>query len=119
MNFFRQIDPIYVFLAGCALLTWTLMRRARQFRRRRCDGDHLEHIPRPASKWDGAQKDASAMIERQQVELQELARDVSGQIDSKMILLEELISQSQRQIVRMEELLAELREVQPVVGDTP
>jgi len=111
MSFIPQIDPVFVVLAGCALLTWTLMRRARRLRFRQ-GGGHLEQLPRPTGQWDGAQRDVAAMIERQQVELQELARDVAGQIDSKLILLEQLIDQSQRQIDRLEKLLADARGTQ-------
>jgi len=74
--------------------------------------NYLEHVHRPTSKWDGAQQDAAAMIDRQRVELCELARDLAGQIDSKIIVLQQLLAESQRQIDRLERRLDELKEAQ-------
>jgi hypothetical protein len=115
MNIFQDLDPLYLFIAGCAVATWVLLRRSARLRRaRRRDVDHLEHLPRPtADPWDGVRRDAAAMAERQQVELFDLARDFTGQIDSKMILLQQLMTQSQRQIDRLEELLREIDDRAP------
>jgi len=120
MSILNNFDPIYLFVAGCAVAAWVLLRRRGRMRRGgRRNVNHLEHLHRPTNPWDGAQHDAIAMGERRQVELHDLARDVSGQIDSKMMLLAQLMAQSQRQIDRLEALLAELnhRELQP--ADTP
>lgn len=100
-----------MFALGCALLTGILLRRTfRQLRKRgkrAGSGPHLEAQARPASKWDGAKKDAEARFSRQQVELHDMARDLNGQIDSKLILFRELVAQSERQIERLETLLGE------------
>lgn len=105
-----------MFLAGCGLLTAILLRRSYRYfgttRRRAGSGPVIEAQPRPATAWDGARRDASAQIERQKVELSELARDANGQLTSKIAMLEQLVETSNRQIERMEELLAELRAVQ-------
>ena len=107
------IEPSWLFLAGCALLTMLLMRRTSRYFGQRISrsgsGPHLEHLPRPVKAWDGAQRDAFALIERQKVELHEISRDLTGQIDSKMILLEQLIATSNQQIERMEGLVAQLQ----------
>jgi hypothetical protein len=109
MSILEQFDPSYLFLAGCAVAAWVLMRRRSRMRRGgRRNVEYMEHLRRPTGTWDGANQDVASQIERQQVELCELARDVSGRIDSKMILLEQLIAQSQRQIDRLEGLLAEI-----------
>jgi hypothetical protein len=114
MEALRNLDPIYLFIAGSAVGTWVLLRRSgRLWRSRRRNVEHLELRHRPANAWDGAHKDAEAMIERQKVELYELARDVTGRIDSKMILLQQLMAQGDQQIERLEALLAVLNECQP------
>ena len=100
-----------IFAAGCALLTMILLRRSyRYFGRRRTrggSGPHIDAQPRPKDKWDGVKKDADARFNRDQVELYDLARDLKGQLDSKIIVLNELVLKSQKQIDRLEELLAE------------
>ncbi len=100
-----------LFAAGIALLTMLLLRRSyRYFGRRRTrggSGPTIEFQPRPQGKWDGVKKDANARFDRDQVELYDLARDLKGQLDSKIIVLNELIVKSQQQIDRLEELLAE------------
>ncbi|MCG8449698.1 MAG: hypothetical protein MI725_08970 [Pirellulales bacterium] len=107
MIFFAEIDPVWMFLAGCALLTFILLRRSyRHFgKRRQSSSAPIERQHRPTGKWDGAQRDALAQIERQKVEMHEMSRELNGQLNSKILVLENLISQSQRQIERMEQLL--------------
>jgi len=111
MTTLAAANPTLLFLAGCAVLTWVLLRRCygRCGRKKSKDNrDYLEHLHRPTNAWDGACHDAAALVDRQKVELYEMARDVSGRLDSKLMLLNHLIATSQKQIDRMEELLAEL-----------
>ncbi len=63
--------------------------------------------PRPDTPWSGAYQDADAQLSRKEVELHEMTRDATATIDNKMILLQQLIAQSQKQIDRLEELLKE------------
>jgi len=96
------------FAAGCALLTAILLRRAYRLSGKRArpgSGGPLAKQHRPTSKWDGVRQDAEARSARQQVELHEFARDTKAQIDSKMILLQELIAKSDQQIERLEQLV--------------
>jgi hypothetical protein len=109
------VSPTLLFLAGCAILTWVLLRRGYRRCGRRArpgTGDYLEHVHRPTNPWDGACHDATALIERQKVELCDMARDATGRLDSKMIVLEHMIADGQKQIDRMEQLLAELEAVE-------
>ena len=94
-------------LAGVALLTWILMKRSGRYfgRKRDKSNNPIETQPRPTGKWDGIQRDAMAQVERQKVEMHEMSRDINGQLSSKIIILEQLISDSQRQIDRLETLL--------------
>ncbi len=104
--------PILMFIAGAGLVAWVLLRRGfrRSGGRKKYDSRPIDTQPRPTSEWSGAYSDASAKLERQKVELAEFSRDANGQIDTKILVLRELIAQSDRQIRRMEELLAELEQ---------
>lgn len=105
-----------LFALGCALLTMILLRRSYRYfgsRTRKRDERPLDLQPRPVGAWSGAHSDASARVERQMVELHERSREVTATIDNKLILLQQLVAQSQRQIDRLEELLAEAEEKQP------
>jgi hypothetical protein len=48
-----------------------------------------------------------AATNRSQVEMYELARDMQGELDSKMRILQILVDQARREADRLEELLAE------------
>ena len=104
-----------MFALGCGLLTmWLLRRSYKHFGRRRNRNEPpIDAQPRPDGAWSGAHADASARIERQSVELHDLGREVTGRIDSKMVLLQELIAKSQAQIDRLEALLAEAEDASP------
>lgn len=101
-----------MFLAGIGMLTIILLRRTfRQIgRNRRGQGTkYLETQPRPASQWDGARGDAFARLEREKVHLEEIRREAVGQIDSKILVLQELIAHTEQQIERIESLLEDVR----------
>lgn len=108
------VDPlsILMFLAGAGVVAWVLLRRGfrRSGGRKKYDSRPIDTQPRPTSEWSGAYSDASAQIERQKVELAEFSRDVNGQIDTKILILRELVRQSDERIRRMEDLLAELKQ---------
>lgn len=108
MLMLANTSAIWMFLAGCALLTWVLLKRSYRYfgsRSRRGNSAPLQKVPRPAGVWDGAQRDSLAQVERQKVEMHEMTRDLNGQLSSKIIILEKLIADSQRQIDQLESLL--------------
>lgn len=109
MNILAVINSGWLFFAGCALLTLILLKRAyrRLGPRDKASATAIERVARPTSKWDGAQRDALAQVERQKVEMHEMSRDLNGQLSSRILVLEKLIGDSQRQIERLEKLLAE------------
>lgn len=103
---------ILMFLVGCALVVAILLRRTFRYFGRRQRSQFitgLEHLPRPKNSWEGVYHDVDATIDRHEVEMAEMVRDMTGQLTTKMYLLEQLIADSQKQIDRMEELLAEAR----------
>jgi len=105
-----DVQALWMFLLGCALLTLILLKRSYRYfgRRRRSSSSPIERQHRPDSAWDGAKRDAMAQVERQEVEMHQMARDINGQLSSKIVILEQLIADSQRQIDRMEHLLGQL-----------
>jgi len=113
------IDSGWIFFAGCALLTTILLRRTfrRLKHRSKASSAAIERVPRPTGKWDGAQRDALAQVERQKVEMYDMARDLNGQLTSRIIVLEKLVGESQRQIERLESLLAEAKQTSPEKTD--
>jgi len=117
-----EFTAVLMFLAGCGLLTMLLLRRSFRYFQGRGrgggSGPTIELQHRPTSEWDGAYGDASASIERQKVELHEFARDAAGQLNSKLIMLDQLLRKSDRQIERMEALLAQLDEAKPSIRAT-
>jgi len=104
------------FFAGCALLTLILLKRTyrRIGKRTKYNPAPIERISRPTGAWDGAQRDALAQVERQKVEMHDMARDINGQLTSRILVLEQLVGDSQRQIERLEALLAEAKRAEPV-----
>ncbi|MEM9352995.1 MAG: hypothetical protein AAGA92_08275 [Planctomycetota bacterium] len=111
---------VWMFTAGCALLSYLLLRRSfRYFGRRgnRRSSAYLERVARPKSEWDGMQRDAAAHIERQKVELHDMSRDLNGELSSRIIVLERLIAESSDQIRRMETLLDEMERAQAATAE--
>lgn len=105
-----------LFVLGCAMLTMILLRRSYKYfgrSTRRRNDPPIAAQPRPTDAWSGAHADVSARIERQKVELHEMSREVTATIDSKLILLQELLAKSQSQIDRLEELLDAAENKQP------
>lgn len=105
--------PPALFALGCAMATMILLRRSfRHFGKRTWGGSgpHIVAQPRPKTPWEGSRQDTEARFNRQQVELHELARDLTGQLDSKIVILRELVAQSERQIEQLEALLGETAE---------
>jgi len=97
-----------MFLAGCMLLTFILLKRSYRYFGRRNRGRNssaIEALPRPRTQWDGAQRDTLAQVEQQKVEMHEMSRDLNGQLASRIIVLEQLIRESQQKIDQLEQLL--------------
>lgn len=60
----------------------------------------------------------SRELDRWQVEMHELARELTAKLDSKMVVLGHLISDAQRQASRLEALLRETRQAVPSLAAT-
>lgn len=94
-----ELGPSLMLFAGLALICGVLLRRSfRTSSRSR------------AASTSNAAVELPRLVDREQVELSELGREIVGQIDSKLIVLQELIAQSERQVERMEGLLDDLQQ---------
>ena len=97
--FAAGVASMIMMLAGIGLLVYTLMRKAHlqqiERQRTRVVAD-VKSLPRSKPTWQATDNG---------VEMAEVARDLNGQLTTKMIVLEQLIAESHKQIERMEELL--------------
>ncbi|MBN1853065.1 MAG: hypothetical protein JW829_10090 [Pirellulales bacterium] len=55
-----------------------------------------------------SQRPSESSIDRQEIELHELARELTGRLDSKIAVLQQLIIQSDAKIAELRQLLDEL-----------
>jgi hypothetical protein len=98
-------------LAGIALLTVLLLRRSfRHYAARRPSrGSSLTDVraePQPGPVRRGAAP-TPAEVSQWQVEMHELARELKGELDTKMRLLQLLIDQARCEAQRLQALLAQ------------
>lgn len=97
--FAAGIASAIMLLSGCLLLVYLLLRKShlqqQAVRSSRVSSD-VPALPRSNPTWQTSDNG---------LEMAEIARDLNGQLTTKMIVLEQLLSDSQKQIERMEELL--------------
>ena len=98
------IDPqttgSWMFAAGMALATGILMRRL--WRRPR-HSRQVQPLARPSR--DRSSGDLSQEVLRWQVEMHELARDLKGELDSKIRVFDALVRQAREERQKLEALL--------------
>ncbi len=95
-------------VAGILIVTMTLLRRGIRYRRtgkstKRAENRRLAH----------ATSSASHEMDRWEVHMHETARDLSAQLDSKMVALQHVIRLAEERSARLEELLIQLKAVSP------
>ncbi len=97
------------FLAAVLMVTGVLLLRThRQIGRRTATQPPLVSVPRPGKRQRPTQ--APAEVERWEVQMHDLARDLSAQLDSKMSALQHLIRTAEQQCARLESLLASVND---------
>jgi hypothetical protein len=97
--FAAGVTSAIMLLAGIGLMIYMLMRKAhleQEEKRRARVVTHAPNPPRSKPTWQTSENSLEAA---------EIARDLNGQLTTKMIVLEQLIADSQKQIDRLEELL--------------
>lgn len=110
--------PSGLFLVALAMMIVILLRRShRKLGRRKQDESPIVQIPRPKhEKRSHDALDAPADVLRWEVQMHETARDLSGQLDSKMSALQALIADADRAAARLETALS--RATAPPLGDS-
>jgi hypothetical protein len=96
-------------LVATVLVLRRRMGRAGEFRR----DDPLTRVRADFTKIESS---PSGRINQLEVRLHEYAREVEGRIQSRTILLEQLLADADRDIRRLEELLAQARESPPATA---
>jgi hypothetical protein len=97
---FANVSSVFLFLAGVMVFIYVWMRKS-----------HLEQEQRRASTIISnrspqiARAPSTASKSNIDLEIADVSRDINGQLTTKMIVIEQLIADSQKQIERMEELL--------------
>ena len=98
-------------LAGLALLTIILLRRSyRYFGRRKRNEGPMVKLPRGGEKRQPL-IDAPPDILRWQVEMQDTARDLKAELDSKMAALGHLVRSAETAVQRLEETIARTKKL--------
>lgn len=105
MELFGQRPELVLLLGGMLLLIFILRKRAGSHFRRtvRAGADRAVGVSVAASPTNSA--DASPDIARWEVHLHETARELTAQLDSKMVALQHLIRQAREEQGRLQHLL--------------
>lgn len=99
-----------LFLAALALTIWFLLMRSNRYFNRRSESQEASfRIDAPAAKPRGHHLDAPTSMVQWEVEMHETARELSGQLDTKLGLLQQLIREADRAAARLEAAVAAAR----------
>ena len=109
-----QIQPWMLFLAGVAMLTAIMLRityrnKKRWNYKKGKKPKALEKQPRPEERWTGTFQDAEARLSRREVEFYQQVREMSGQLDTKIRLLQQLMNQCDKKTEALQDILNELK----------
>ncbi len=96
-----------LFLVALGVTIVILLRRSHRYLSRQKDSSVLVNTGRPVQQDRGHHLDAPPDVLRWEVEMQETARDLSAQLDSKMRALQALIREADRAAARLEAATAD------------
>jgi hypothetical protein len=107
MEFLTERPELALLMGGMLLLIFMLRKQATaHFRRAARAGDDR---PRAGAITQASAADASPELARWEVHLRETARELSAQLDSKMVALQHLIRQAREEQSRLQRLLKSQR----------
>jgi hypothetical protein len=103
MSHLSEYMPIALFLLGLILLISILLRRYyRYFGKCKTDDRPVVRTTRREADPQQPLMDAPPNVLRWQVEMHETARDLKGELDTKMVALQQLISMAEAEALRLE-----------------
>ena len=107
MEFARDNISTILAVIGMGLLIAIMLRRWSRIRRQRhTSKSPIEHVPRPKDETGQPLANAPDDALRWQVEMHETARDLKGELDSKMGALQQLIGMARTESDRLEAAIA-------------
>jgi len=112
MGLFAQVElPTLIVLIALGLTIGLLLWRSHRYlARQNRDRSPVVRTPRPDPPEHGPKRDAPDDVIRWEVQMHETARDLSGQLDSKMGALGHLIREADRAAARLEAALEAARQ---------
>ena len=99
-----------LFAAGALLIAFVMLRRSHK-RGRLTKLPPVSPPPHKAHPPAGHHLDAPGAMGRWEVEMHELARDLSGQLDSKIVIVQQLIDQARQATARLEAMIGRAEQV--------
>ena len=111
MLLFASIIPWLGFFLGVALITTLLLRKSQRRLGRRRIGSidpPIVHVPEVNTPWLSSSHRTESSLDSQEIELYEFTRELTGRLDSKIAVLQQLIIQSEAKISELRQLLDEL-----------
>ncbi len=111
--------PSALFLVGLAMVIVILLRRShRKLGRRKHDDAPMVRVPRPQQERSAhGTLDAPPDVLRWEVQMQEIGRDLSAQLDSKMSALQALIADADRAAARLETAMGQTPDPPPTQAE--
>lgn len=115
MGTLQEAPSSFALAAGVALLTLILLRRSWRYERRRRRRDRRANGSAPTRSvgdaFSGSDRDplvdAPPEVLRWHVALHETARDLQAELETKMVIVDQLIVQARREADRLERILAQ------------
>ncbi len=111
MILLAKIPSEVLFAAALGLLTFLLLRMSLHRYRRTKNDRPITRLPRPASSLNPGGLNSPANIARWEVQLHDQARQLSAQLDSKMLALGHLTASAARETDRLEKAIASAKQL--------
>jgi hypothetical protein len=103
-------NPTVLFVMGAMLIVFVLVRRSRK-RGHLAKMSSVSPPPHVAHPPAGHHLDAPGAMGRWEVEMYELARDLAGQLDSKLVIVQQLVRNAEQATARLEALIERAEQV--------
>ena len=109
-TFFTMTNSTVLFAAGTPPIAFVMVRRSHK-RGRLTKLPPVSPPPHKAHPPAGHHLDAPSAMGRWEVEMHELARDLSGQLDSKIVIVQQLVEEARQATARLEAMIQRAEQV--------